>query len=260
QRQWENDDEPPLSRRSSAMRDRRSRSSTLPWIVAGVFAGVVLLGGLAGLGAWLLLARKVEVPSGTGAVAEGPLGAEQRTAAAGPDAPPGQPVVLQPPPTQAGVHAGEGGLAAETLQTIKNATVFIKVPKGGRTGFGSGFVLSVNGDTGYVVTNHHVVTATQQVPAFGFPPPPMFPEIPFGPFGPVFPDPDLFPVPRNGQVQVQKVTVVFFSGTAQEMSLQGDVIVAVKEPDLPLIKVAQVKNLPKAFDCSKSPPLTETMP
>jgi S1-C subfamily serine protease len=43
------------------------------------------------------------------------------------------------------------------LKPLKGATVFIKVAAGRLSCTGSGFLCKVDGDTGYVITNHHLV-------------------------------------------------------------------------------------------------------
>src|SRR5258708_9851582 len=53
--------------------------------------------------------------------------------------------------------SAEDGLSAKTLAAIKRATVFVEVEVEGLSGSGSGFVVSVDGNTALIVTNHHVV-------------------------------------------------------------------------------------------------------
>src|SRR6266849_1190530 len=51
----------------------------------------------------------------------------------------------------------DSAIPAETLEMLKGATVFVKV-EGARWGkSGSGFLIKVDGKTGYIVTNQHVV-------------------------------------------------------------------------------------------------------
>ena len=49
------------------------------------------------------------------------------------------------------------GIPPETLARIKGATAFVKVVAGDMAGSGSGFVIKVDGNSAYVVTNHHVI-------------------------------------------------------------------------------------------------------
>ena len=51
----------------------------------------------------------------------------------------------------------DDAIPAATLATIKAATVFVKVEVEGMSGSGSGFVIKTDGNSAYIVTNHHVV-------------------------------------------------------------------------------------------------------
>ena len=55
------------------------------------------------------------------------------------------------------IAISDDGIPPETLARIKGATAFVKVVAGGESGSGSGFVIKVEGDSAYVVTNHHVI-------------------------------------------------------------------------------------------------------
>jgi hypothetical protein len=68
--------------------------------------------------------------------------------------------------------AAPTALPAGVLRDVKGATVFVKVEAGAASGSGSGFIIKTEGMTGYVVTNHHVVT----------PPPEEDPATGWGPF------------------------------------------------------------------------------
>src|SRR5262249_41827729 len=50
-----------------------------------------------------------------------------------------------------------GQLSAHGLKNLKGATVFVKVEAGRLSGSGSGFLVNLDGQTGYIITNHHVV-------------------------------------------------------------------------------------------------------
>jgi hypothetical protein len=56
------------------------------------------------------------------------------------------------------------------------------------------------------------------------------------------------------------VTVVFQSGTKNETSHRADVLAADPDLDLAVLKVADVKELPRPIDCLHEPKLMETMP
>jgi S1-C subfamily serine protease len=117
----------------------------------------------------------------------------------------------------------ETGIPAETLQMLKGATVFVKV-EGTRWGkSGSGFLMKVDGKTGYVVTNHHVVA------------------------------------PPQGAAAEFTVTLVFWSGTTKEKAVQAEVVASDKSRDLAVLKVSHFKDLPEPIDLTKKPKLSETM-
>src|SRR5262249_62066866 len=86
----------------------------------------------------------------------------------------------------------DDAIPVKTLNELKGATVFIRVAAGPLSGSGSGFLVKVEGETGYLVTNHHVVTP----PRRGLPP--------------------------------AVVTAVFGSGTRKEKS--GPAVVAAPHP------------------------------
>jgi len=70
------------------------------------------------------------------------------------------------------IGGGFGGLyTAKTLKDVKAASVYIKVQfglpvPGSKTvgGTGSGFLIRAEGDTGFFVTNHHVLTPPKEIP------------------------------------------------------------------------------------------------
>jgi S1-C subfamily serine protease len=115
----------------------------------------------------------------------------------------------------------QDAIPAKTLAEIKNATVFVKVAMGDKSATGSGFVMRVDGDTGYVVTNHHVVV-----------------------------------VPRGND---PRVTVVFRSGTKNEQSVAAEVLASDPDKDLAVLRVKGVKE-PTAIDLGQKPEVTETLP
>src|SRR5262245_41348401 len=85
----------------------------------------------------------------------------------------------------AAVAGGADSISPETVADIKSATVYIKVPVADTLATGSGWVMKVEGETGYLVTNHHVIADA--------------------------------PKPQAGPYPV--VTVVFNSGTQKEQSV-----------------------------------------
>jgi S1-C subfamily serine protease len=148
---------------------------------------------------------------------------------------------------------GEGGaLDLRTLDALKKASVFIKADSPAESSTGSGFVVHAEGDTVYVVTNHHVITpsppgrADEDLPGRpGFPPRPRFPRRPAG-----FP---AVPVPPT-------LTVVFQSGSAGEQSARAEVVASDAADDLALLRVGGVRDVPRPIDWRRPPKLVETMP
>jgi S1-C subfamily serine protease len=162
----------------------------------------------------------------------------------------------------------DDGIQPETLAKIKGATAFVKVAAGGESGSGSGFVIKVEGDTVYVVTNHHVIEpkVVQVVPGPSHGVPhgprhgPMFGPMPgpmFGPRGPSF---GLTPRIIVQTIKDAKATVVLYSGTPKEDPRRAEVLAADPELDLAVLKASGVKELPEPIDLSHEPKLAETMP
>jgi len=137
-----------------------------------------------------------------------------------------------------------GGLALNTLAALKRSTVFIKVDAGDQFASGSGFLARLEGDTAFVVTNHHVIT----------PPPAQFMPFP-GRFG----GPRRF---RFAPQQEQRLTytLVFGSGTAEEKSLSAEVASQNKESDLAILRVRGLQNPPPPVPLAQNINLVETMP
>jgi predicted Zn finger-like uncharacterized protein len=139
-------------------------------------------------------------------------------------------------------------LPAAVLRDVKGATVFVKVEAGAASGSGSGFVLKTEGATGYVVTNHHVVTQ----------PPDEDPASGWGPFRGR--RPPMFRPPFLGAPVQPVVTLVFHSGTPQERSAQAEVVLSDAARDLALLRVVGLQQLPTPIPLVRKPPLAETMP
>jgi S1-C subfamily serine protease len=170
--------------------------------------------------------------------------------------PPAQPVAIadreanpakQPrqPPAAPPEGAGQQGPAVlggadapsiplQTLTAIKAATVFIKVEAGALGASGSGFVVKSEGETAYVVTNHHVIEApTPGLPFISLllPPPPKNPTI----------------------------TLVFGSGTGQERLGVAEVVADDEDDDLAVLKVKRIKDVPRPINLRANDKLVETM-
>ncbi len=133
------------------------------------------------------------------------------------------------------------GLPPQMLTGLKDATVFIKVGTGREAQSGSGFLIRVDGDTGYVVTNHHVITIESAV-VMGSP---------------------LGLSARTRRVSARTVsaaTVVFHSGTKTELTGRGEVVADDATADLAVLKVAALPGLPKPIDPAPTTDIAETMP
>ena len=123
--------------------------------------------------------------------------------------------------------------AQETLPlpevaAIKDATVMITTSSGADSamrGSGSGFLFRIEGQTGYVATNHHVISA-----------------------------------PRGSSGAGVTITVVLRSGTANEQKLRGEVVAASSDPDLAIVKIGGLANPPAPINVLNETEPVETMP
>jgi S1-C subfamily serine protease len=161
---------------------------------------------------------------------------------------PGAPVAIAdpapaPPRDPIGPAPDNGGApvaGALPLQELKAATVYIKntTANVGRA-TGSGFVVRSQGDTVWVVTNHHVVAPLkpEDMPGRRFPGRPRVPA-------------------RPGAVEL---TAVFRSGTPEEQSLRAAVVADDAKNDLAVLKLSGVRDAPRPIDCKRAPKLVETM-
>jgi S1-C subfamily serine protease len=130
------------------------------------------------------------------------------------------------------------------LRDIKDATVFIKVETGTGTASGSGFVIRGDGDTGLVVTNHHVITP---------PPPQAVVRTPLGV--------RRVPLPRQViRPANPTITAVFRSGTADEQSARAEILADDGDRDLAVLRVRGLRNFPKPIDIGRVSEPYETMP
>jgi predicted Zn finger-like uncharacterized protein len=248
---YEEDETP--SRRQQASRRARDDSedepeggqrhaSLLPWIIGGAVAAVLMLG-VAGVGAvWLLFGKGTPEQAAGKGEAILPVANKDAAPAAAPVTP--EP---KPAPTTAKANAPDvggppsvsGKLPSEVLRQLKEATVFIKREAGRLSATGSGFVMKLEGDTAYVVTNHHVIDATGE----------------------------LLRVGRGGRPQVVKVRAsnaviftVFRSGTKDERMIRAEVVASDPSRDLAVLKVTGVQDYARAIDLDQKAQLVETMP
>jgi hypothetical protein len=125
-------------------------------------------------------------------------------------------------------RAGEDALPLKKLTDLKAATVFLKVEDGREGGSGSGFVIKTEGQTAYLVTNHHVIDLSDGKPRF--------------PARPV------------------TITAVFGSGTKNERSARAEVLAGDARRDLAVLRVQGVRDLPPPLEYDHEPELVETMP
>jgi predicted Zn finger-like uncharacterized protein len=196
-------DERPAARSSRAPRRKASGGSALLPLLLGGGGLLVVLGFLvvsAGVGAWLLFRSSSPSPKTTESATVAPL------AEANP---------------------------ARSIDELKAATVYVKVSAGGARGSGSGFVVKVDGNTAYIVTNEHVV----------------------------YPRPNPAPGMREPWAgPPPEVTAVFHSGTKDEQSFRADIVAADLERDLAVLKIAGAGSLPRPIDAASPPNLIETLP
>jgi S1-C subfamily serine protease len=184
------------------------------------------------------------------------------------------------------LHAGscwaEDSLPAKMLQDLKEATVLVKVEgekagkvdlkradgQGGRTielhggtyaVSGSGFVIRVDGDTVYIVTNYHVVSPSLEISSADLPAPRSMRGSRLTPHLPRAGGPDQT-TPVTVAMPLGAVTVVFRSGSKQEFSARADVAALDSEHDLAVLKVSKVKDVPRPINFADARTPVETMP
>ncbi len=123
-------------------------------------------------------------------------------------------------------HAQEN-LALQDVVAIKDATVLILRTHAGDEGdsSGSGFLIRVDGRTGYIVTNNHVIGS-----------------------------------PKGVARDRGTTRIVFRSGTKAERKVPAEVVATSPEKDLAILRVADVPDLPAPIDVQKPTELVETMP
>jgi regulation of enolase protein 1 (concanavalin A-like superfamily) len=124
--------------------------------------------------------------------------------------------------------AGQESLPREAVAAIKGATVLITTTAGAdrsRGGTGSGFLIRVEGETAYVATNNHVVSA------------------------------------HNGLAGERvSVTVVIRCGTKAERKLPAEIVAASPESDLAILRIKGLPDFPAPIDILKETEPIETMP
>jgi len=143
---------------------------------------------------------------------------------------------------------GDDSLSPDTLQRLKDATVYVKTEIGPIAMTGSGFVIDVTGDGALIATNHHVIAKPKVLEVGGFVP---------GLRGR-----DQLAL-RKLQLDLAKtepkLAVVFNSGTGNEQSIKAELVGGLEEPDLALLRVEGIKSPPKPIAFRYSPKPVETM-
>jgi len=122
---------------------------------------------------------------------------------------------------------GQESLPLKAVAAIKEATVMITTTAqadGAVGGSGSGFLIRVDGQTAYVVTNNHVIS------------------------------------PPKGLGGLSSIKVVLRCGTRSERKVAGEVVATSAARDLAIIKISGVADLPAPIDVLTETEPVETMP
>jgi S1-C subfamily serine protease len=244
----------PSSADRSVKRDRAEapprQGSALPWILGGLavfWFGLVLLTGVLAAVFWVGRGKDnpadpVAGSSATASVVDKPVPSK--------DDPPGKKEApakeAEERPSVPEPRAPRGGLSAPALKHLKGATVFLKVDAGRLSCTGSGFLCKLEGDTGYLITNHHVVNPEAEL---------------------------LQPVRvRRGRTTVTgvrfvryrpkdvRISAVFNSGTKQERVLQADVLATDESRDLAVLRIKGGMDWPRPIILDEKVKPLETMP
>jgi uncharacterized protein (TIGR03067 family) len=238
---------------------QRPRGLTLGLMVAGSVGGLLL----AVFGAvWISLSLRSSPPKAAGPLrvhAKSPAEilamAPPETAEKKPDLPPASSAREPSPGPGASKrvetedeppvieHRGRNGqLSARALRDLKGATVFVKVAAGDLSCSGSGFLVKVNGDTGFIITNHHVVNPEAEL---------------------------LRPIRSGNRIALQTIKykarnaviiVVFHSGTKAERLVTAEIVSTDESRDLAVLSVKGVNNWPRPISLNQKSDLVETMP
>jgi S1-C subfamily serine protease len=144
---------------------------------------------------------------------------------------------------------GDEPLSPETVQRLKDATVYVKTEIGPVALTGSGFVVQVTGDSALIVTNEHVIAKPR--------------ELRLGGYIPGLRGRDRLAL-ASLQAALAKaepvVSIVFNSGNTNEQVLKAEILGALDDPDLAVLKVSGIKGTPKPIEFRQGAQPVETMP
>ncbi|MBS0266093.1 MAG: trypsin-like peptidase domain-containing protein [Planctomycetes bacterium] len=129
----------------------------------------------------------------------------------------------------AGLAHSDESIPPDVLAKVKRASVFVKVNFGALDYSGSGFVVHTDGKTVYLVTNSHVVDPPNLQVETNLPPG-------FRPRGPL----DFRRIQRSMSNVTPQVTVVFNSGTGQDLVKPAEIVARDPVRDLAILKVTEV--------------------
>jgi regulation of enolase protein 1 (concanavalin A-like superfamily) len=123
--------------------------------------------------------------------------------------------------------SAQESLPIKLVTAIKDATVMILThsDEPGEGGSGSGFLIRAEGQTGYIVTNQHVISGGEGR--------------------------------ANGQ---SKIDVIIRSGARGQRKSAAEIVAVSAEQDLAILRISGVPDLPAAIDVLKETELVETMP
>ena len=129
-------------------------------------------------------------------------------------------------------------LSPRSLARLKKMTVFVKSDFGFEENQGSGFLVRVENNIGYVVTNDHVVRGNPRMRQFDRPGQPARP---------------------GWRIRPQRTSVVFNSGAPEERTLPCQIVATDDRHDLALLKITGAA-LPQPIDLTQPADLRETLP
>lgn len=164
------------------------------------------------------------------------------------------------------------------LEKTSRATALVYVEMGNQKASGSAFLVKSSGDSGYLITNFHVIAFEKDEAPKADPPvggkggpfgkggpkggPIGKERFPFkgGPGGPFGKGGPFGGGPKDVNAPSLRVTVVFNSGNPDEQSLAASIVAVDAESDLAALRVTGARNLPEAIDVRQEAAVAETLP